>query len=220
MNINYKEAQYDFFPNAASAPDETKRPHFMAARFNLSVENLVIFSIVSIMVVIFTFSLGVERGKRIALRDGAGLTLDAKASETPNATAATTVPSSAAGTAVAVKSDSKLLAGKTDGKMSIAKADSKLLVAKADSKLMASTQVADAVKKASGGYTVQLASYKTEKSAQKEAQALLKKGFKAFVLPKGEHLVLCVGNFQKKEEASVYGKKLKNNYQDFVVRRL
>ena len=67
MNINYKEAQFEFFPEAARGSDETKRPHFMAARFNLSIENLVIFSIVSIMVVIFAFSLGVERGKRVAL---------------------------------------------------------------------------------------------------------------------------------------------------------
>jgi hypothetical protein len=33
-------------------------------------------------------------------------------------------------------------------------------------------------------------------------------------------LILCVGNFEKKEQASVFGKKLKGRYQDFLVRRL
>ncbi len=201
MNINYKEAQFEFFPNAVSAPDETKRPHFMAARFNLSIENLVIFSIVSIMVVIFTFSLGVERGKRIALRDGSSLTLDPKTAETSVAPA------------------DPVVTAKPVVKVPVVAAQSKS-VDLAEKVSTTALQPQDAVKKPSGGYTVQVASYKSEKSAQKEAQALQKKGLKAFVLPKGQHIVLCVGNFQKKEDASIYGKKLKGNYQDFVVRRL
>ena len=209
MNINYKEAQFEFFPNTASAPDETKRPHIMAARFNLTIENLVIFSIVSIMVVIFTFSIGVERGKRLALRDAAALALD------PKTVVATGDPAESPAPVVAVNPLTKVMAGVVKSKT----ADATVAAVKGSTPSPV-LQPQDALKGQSGGYTVQVASYKSEKSAQREALALQKKGLKAFTLPKGQHVVLCVGNFQKREEASTYGKKLKSNYQDYVVRRL
>lgn len=210
MNINYKEAQFEFFPNSGGTPDETKRPHFMAARFTLSIENLVIFSIVSIMVVIFTFSLGVERGKRVALRDGAGRTAGADVSPAAGGAADSAVLNNAVqktpstGSRIPVVELTKIV----DPAVSPVKVSAAALPPQ------------DAARKSTGGFTVQIASYKSEKSAQKEALVLQKKGLKAFVLPKGQHIVLCVGNFQKREEASIYGKKLKSNYQDFVVRRL
>lgn len=210
MNISYKEAQFELFPNAVSTPDETRRPHFMAARFNLSIENLVIFSIVSIMVTVFTFSLGVERGKRIALREGNGPALDAPVPEAPVSAAGPVDPAEAV---AAVKSPAK-------GSALLASLKTVNPAVSAANVPAAAFQPQDVVKKTSGGFTVQVASYKSKKSAQKEVQALQKKGFKAYALPKGEHIVLCVGNFQKREEASMYGKKLKNNYQDLVVRRL
>jgi len=203
MNINYKEAQFELFPAAVNAPDETKRPHFMAARFNLSIENLVIFSISSIMVVIFTFSLGVERGKRMASRE----TSDAGTQEVSSRVVAPADPVKAVPVQVQ----------KTMDKAIAAAALKKGVVVALPAAVVSS---AGAVSKPAGGFTVQVASYKTEKSAQKEVQALLKKGYKAFVLPRGQHVILCVGNFQKKEDASILGKKLKSNYQDFLVRRL
>ena len=201
MNINYKEAQFEFFPESARVPDETKRPHFMAARFNLSIENLVIFSIVSIMVVIFAFSLGVERGKQIALAP-------APTDVVPQA--ATVVagdPAPAAAAKVAKPADNKGLA-------------------QGNAKIALKTDVAPVAPQAkttvpaAGGFTIQVASYKSEKGAQREASVLKGKGYQVFMLPKGQHIALCVGCFQSKMDASVFGKKLKGQYQDFVVRRL
>ncbi|MEI6438201.1 MAG: SPOR domain-containing protein [Candidatus Omnitrophota bacterium] len=208
MNINYKEAQFEFFPNEVSKPDETKRPHFMAARFNVSIENLVIFSIVSIMVVIFTFSLGVERGKRVALRDGAAQVIDDKVQAVPAVLSSD--PSVAKGQGFTTKTMTKVT-----GEIAQVKGSDASLKVPATA-----LPPQEAVGKPASGYTVQVASYKSEKSAQKEVLALQKKGFQAFTLPKGQHIVLCVGNFQKREEASLYGKKLKGHYQDYVVRRL
>ena len=72
-----------------------------------------------------------------------------------------------------------------------------------------------------GGYTVQVASYKTEKGAQREASTLKQKGYHdVFVVQKGTYVILCVGNFQRKEEASLLGKKLMGRYQDLRVRSL
>lgn len=76
------------------------------------------------------------------------------------------------------------------------------------------------VKNSLAGYTIQVASFKKEASAQKEIDALKKKGFVASVLSKGEHLVVCVGSFMGKNEAQTILSELKKRYQDCFIRRL
>jgi hypothetical protein len=71
-----------------------------------------------------------------------------------------------------------------------------------------------------GVYTIQLASYKTKASAQKEAEGLKKKGFSAQVLSKGKYSVLCVGNFTNKETALPILAKLQKSYGGCYIRRL
>ncbi|MBN1913498.1 MAG: SPOR domain-containing protein [Candidatus Omnitrophica bacterium] len=70
------------------------------------------------------------------------------------------------------------------------------------------------------GYTIQVASYKTKKYAQKEAEQLKKKGYSALVLPKGRYIIVCVGNFSDKKAAQVLLPKLKNKYRTSYIRRL
>lgn len=69
-------------------------------------------------------------------------------------------------------------------------------------------------------YTIQVASFTNRTSAQKEASRLKTKGMSVVVLPKGKYLIVCVGSFNKKEEAQSTLSKLKKNYQDCIVRRL
>ena len=213
MNINYKEAQFEFFPDSGRTQDETKRPHFMAARFNLSIENLVIFSIVSIMVVIFAFSLGVERGKRIAL-------VSFPTSAVPQTPAAAgIVPVSVK----AVKPVERKWFFQKEQPVQAAADTLDKGIAKIALKMDVPAAEASPVKEsvpAAGGFTIQVASYKSEKGAQREASVLKGKGYQVFMLPKGQHIALCVGSFQSKMDANVFGKKLKGKYQDFVVRRL
>lgn len=70
------------------------------------------------------------------------------------------------------------------------------------------------------GFTIQLASFKTKALAQKEAGALEKKGLSALVLTKGKYTILCVGNFTKKETAQSSLSELKKQYKDCYIRRL
>src|ERR1700690_307979 len=66
MNINYKQPQFELFPANSATLEDINKPKFLLANLTLSVESLVIFSILGIMVALFSFSLGVERGKHIA----------------------------------------------------------------------------------------------------------------------------------------------------------
>lgn len=70
------------------------------------------------------------------------------------------------------------------------------------------------------GFTIQLASYKSKSSAQREAQELRKKGLSPLILPKGNWIILCVGNFSEKKDAQTLLLQLKKRYKDCTLRRL
>lgn len=71
-------------------------------------------------------------------------------------------------------------------------------------------------------YTVQVASYKNNIAAQKEAQRLRKSGLMSLVLVKGAYSIVCIGNFTGKNKAQEALLKLKDKYlyQDCLLRRL
>jgi len=231
MNINYKEAQFEFFPNAVTSSDETSRPHFLTARLTLSVENLVILTIVSIMIILFAFSLGVERGKGFVLHDPEKQASDENVVQADDKSVADMMVTakgdkmSATAKAAGSKQD-KMKAGlSTPAEKSRDKGlFTKILAANQDNKkpVKATAVMASLPAKSSGAYTVQVASYKSSNGAQKEAASLKQKGYNdVFIVSKGKYVILCIGSFQNKQEADVFGqKKLKSRYQDLRVRSL
>lgn len=70
------------------------------------------------------------------------------------------------------------------------------------------------------GLIIQLASYKSKASAQKEAEFLKKKGLSPLIVSKGGYQVLCVGNFPNREAAKSILSELKKRYKDCYIRRL
>jgi hypothetical protein len=84
MNINYKQPQFELFPANSATLEDINKPRFLLAKLTLSIESLVILAILGIMVALFAFSLGVERGKSIAAQ-----TLDERVSAAWNVGART-----------------------------------------------------------------------------------------------------------------------------------
>jgi SPOR domain len=66
MNINYKQPQFELFPANSATLEDINKPKFLLANLTFSLESLVILAILGIMVALFSFSLGVERGKGLA----------------------------------------------------------------------------------------------------------------------------------------------------------
>ena len=66
MNINYKQPQFELFPAKSATLEDFNKPKILLANLTLSLESLVILAILGIMVALFSFSLGVERGKGLA----------------------------------------------------------------------------------------------------------------------------------------------------------
>ena len=87
MNINYKQPQFELFPAHSATLEDINKPKFLLARLTLSVESLVIFMILGIMVALFSFSLGVERGKHLVAQ-----ALDERVSAAWNVGARTMAP--------------------------------------------------------------------------------------------------------------------------------
>lgn len=68
-------------------------------------------------------------------------------------------------------------------------------------------------------YTIQVASFKKDTTAQREASWLKDKGYEAFVLRKGDYAIVTVGQFNQAQEAKVYSQRLSERYKDCLVRR-
>ncbi len=70
------------------------------------------------------------------------------------------------------------------------------------------------------GYTIQVASYKDKKSVEKLVGEFHSKGQKSFSLPKGEFMIVCVGNYPNPTDASKAAKIFKKQFPDCFVRKL
>ena len=68
-------------------------------------------------------------------------------------------------------------------------------------------------------FTIQVASFKKDTSAQREASWLKDKGYETFVLRKGDYAIVTVGQFNQAAEAKNYSRRLSERYKDCLVRR-
>jgi hypothetical protein len=182
MNINYKQPQFELFPANSATLEDINKPKFLLANLTFSLESLVILAILGIMVSLFSFSLGVERGKRIAAQ-----TLDERVS------AAWNVPARAVAVAAPVQA-------------SVVGAPR--VVTNHGFVLGLGTR-----------FTLQAASYGNEEYARHDALLLKAKGFQSFLIKSGKYWLLCIGNFNNKEYASNFLRKLPDEYRSSQVRR-
>ena len=204
MNINYKQPQFELFPGNSTVGDDARRPRLFLANLTLTIENLVVLTILCIMLAVFAYSLGVERGKHVmSTQFKEKLQAASLVAETPAVVAQAAVtpvrsveqPITAAVASVPVQAASQVPAAVVEQKPQ--------MVVAPDFK-----------------YTVQVASYADEKFARRVADDLGKKGFETIVMQKGKYAILCVGKFNRKNEAVAMTAKLKSKYKDCLVRSM
>lgn len=200
MNINYKEVQSELFPVNSASLDDMRKPPFLLASLTLSIESLVIFSILAIMIALFSFSLGVERGRTLAAQS-----LDEKAAAAWNVGGRKPAP--------AVPLQPKVSAVQQTAVRSSAS------VAVAPKAVSSSSPVGRTAVVASAKWTVQLSSYRSEKYAQQEALGLKAKGYPTFIMKSKEFYLVCVGQFASQAQAQSFFKKIQAKHQGGQVRR-
>lgn len=197
MNISRKkQSQFELFPGASKSSPETGKPAHLTKDLTLSLENIIVLCIILVMSLVLFFSFGVEKGKRVArMQDSAKSAQKAqKASLDPSG------------------SDTK----KAQEERVVFPVDiPKDLTEEGDTN---PRQIHDEQERS---FTIQVASFKLRKNAQREADRLKSDGHEdAFVVPKGSYSIVCVGKFSQRGEAKEFSSRLKSRYNDFLVRRL
>ncbi|MBF0570372.1 MAG: SPOR domain-containing protein [Candidatus Omnitrophica bacterium] len=191
MNINYKQPQFELFPANSATLEDINKPKFLLANLTLSVESLVIFTILGIMVALFSFSLGVERGKVLAAR-----ALDERVSAAWNVGARTAV----AGVILPapVKLQAPVVKSVTEQRP---------------------VNMRGFMQGQGTRYTLQVATYGSEAYARQDALLLKAKKIQSFLIKSGKYWLLCAGDFNNKEIATAYLRKLPSQFRLSQVRR-
>ena len=198
MNLNYKQSQFELFPGASASHHQAARPQFFLSQFTLSLENMIIAGIFILMGVVFSFSVGVERGKKIALANSFKNVYSNVLS----------IPKEKAVAAPAAKTSTLKTLNQAPAAIPVPQESNTYEVQP------------PAAPVETGSYTIQVASFKQLEFAQQEAEGLRKKGYEIFVLPKGNYSIVCVGKFLRKDDAGVTQTRLKKTYKDSMLRRL
>ena len=208
MNINYKQPQFELFPANSATLEDVNKPKFLLANLTLSIESLVILSILGIMVGLFAFSLGVERGKHLAAQ-----TLDERVSAAWNLAPRQPmlVPTAVKPAVIAPKVEAKV------GNAGFVIAHKMPVVAKATVVIPAKPSAIGLAK--TDRFTIQVATYKSEVYAKSEAMNLKAKGLQTFLIKKGDFWLVCLGQFQSQDSANGVFKKIQSKYRGSSVRR-
>jgi len=195
--IKKKHSQFELFPGSTEHIISSEEKHSSLVNFTLSLDKILIISVAVIMIMVLSFSLGVERGKGSAQ----SLTKTKRVNQGQVSEATQEV--------LNVNDSSQPAEAFTQP---VRKESEEFLPAALTAKALP--------ERINGFYTIQVASFKKEKYARQEADALEKKGYESIVLPKGSHSIVCVGKFIRRMEAKVFSKKLRKKYKDCLVRRL
>ncbi len=222
MNINYKQPQFELFPPNTATMEDVNKPRFLLANLTLSMESLVILAILGIMIALFSFSIGVERGKRITAQ-----AMDERVAVAWNlgsrkpAPMVKNIPLPAA--AMEQAAAAVVVARPTGKPMTVVA--SKPVVTKsvqvkhavAAQKLPATLVMQKPV--ASQRWTVQLATYGNLAYAQQEAVNLRRLGWPTFLIQKGKFYLICGGQFTSQDEAQKFQRKASSKYSATQIRR-
>lgn len=206
MSQYRNQTQFELFPSTRSKTLEPGKKKFLIRPLMLRGENMIVLAAVLVMSMVVSFSLGVERGKKASFSDARRqlvqwkkdleVSLQAKYQKMAQTSPAPAQP-------VAEKNVTSDTAEAYDPPV------------KTDAEAPAPVE-----KKVDNQYTIQVASFKLEKHAKQEALTLKNKGFETLVMPKGNYMIVCVGQFKEHGEAKDFSRKLKGDYKDLLVRRL
>ena len=163
-------------------------------RLGLPLDILIISGVVFVLSLIVAFSLGIEKGKKIALKN---LSPDMVLAEKNVEEAKETI--SDKGTVLDSKAELKVEKSEPPAEVSNAPVET----------------VSDKQK-----YNIQVASFAQETAARREVKELKEKGYPASVSKKGKYIVIYVGEFEDKEEAKSKLELLKKRYKDCILRQL
>lgn len=204
MNIKHrKQSQFELFPGASKYNPEAGKSLRLTKDLTLSLENIIVLCIIFIMTLVLFFSFGVERGKRVT-------SLSDKHSETDIIQTVTKNPTERPVQPVTQPQQEERVVFPVNIPREILEENDPVI-----------RPPIEKPEEQERLFTIQVASFKLEKNAKREADWLKGIGHSdAFVLSKGSHTIVCVGKFAQRNEAQKFSSRLKKRYNDCLVRSL
>ncbi len=167
-------------------------------------QSVIIIFICAIMLLVASFSLGVEKGKLVSR----SATTEEKEKIQDTATIAST-------TTIDPKQITDL--AEKNQQTAVKQIETIKEVAKTTE---ASVAINANTQPSAGNYSIQVASVKSESAAKGLTETLAKKGISAFTRSSGKYTIVLAGNFSSKEEAQPSLKVLKKTYTDCFLRKI
>lgn len=200
MNDNYNNpVQFEFFSGNTKNSPNNKNFGKVFKCLTLSFENIIVLCIIFVMSLVLTFSFGVEKGKKVVVPAGA--------------------QSEEIARVVALQAEGVPMPVEPMVPAPVIQVETELELPEVAAAAVVENSVA--VNTDEDFFTIQVASFKLEKNAQLEADKLKKDvGCDIFIIAKGDYSIVCVGKFIERTKAIEFSGKLKNRYNDCLVRRL
>ncbi len=196
MSYNNREVQPEFFCGIKKK-DGIFNSNLLRERFTssvlISIDTFIVIIITSIMVLLTSFVLGIERGKILANAE-------------KTASVVTVTPK-----------NTILLTPKNEEKNISIPEQTAITVQKGNFK---KEETVKTPKAPSSGYSIQLATYSNDNFANNEIKHLKANGFSSFVVKSGKYYVVYSEIYDSKSTAAKNVDNFKKRYKDCVVRFL
>lgn len=179
-----------------------------------SYQSVIIICICAIMLLVASFTLGVEKGKLLAKNSISAQKESLDLAGGVSAVVAAAPEKIPGNIPVTNLKTQTLLAGtrSTDTKKEIT------LASNIPAALTETTKEESTLK--AGGYTIQIASVKNENGAKAMMDFLSRKGLTSSTKQVGKYIIVLAGNFSKREEAQVKLRELKKTYTDCFIKKI
>lgn len=227
MEFNRRQSQFELFPATSENLTPSEKRGYRFKDLTLSLENIIVLSIILVMILVLSFSFGVENGKNFyrvqGLKSESNQNLAQSNHEIPVKSKGAFQPvknvNTPAGSVDKLAVQPLKPAGLASDKLPLTSEKFKAVNVQKEIAEPPPTPKRNLQEELIGSYTIQVASFKKKERAVEEAQKLTQKGHQIFIVPKGSHSIVCIGKFSQKKEAEKILNKFKIKYGDSLVRR-
>ena len=213
-----QEQQEELFPDGKPAARRRHRgaPLFPLTRwtFSASYEQAVLGAVALIMAGLVLFSLGMERGKRLAQRIPAQPLMADAPRGTPRGQIPLAFAENAATPPARTPSGHASSVPTTPG---IVSAAAPAITTTTAAPTLQSAAAAPANTK--GRFLIQLATFSQPALAEEEVRLLRKRGYQPFLITTGKFSAVCVGVYATRQEAARHLAAVQSSYHDSFVRQ-
>ncbi len=212
------QSQFELFPGGVpGVVDRKATSRFSIPSLTLTLENMVVTGVVFLVALVVVFSLGVERGKRLAARAGTPVAVQQGMETIDSNTVVTSEPLVVA--RAEFTAPAAALTSISHNPVPQPQVMDKALEP-ISTKEAAPEKSVDKTASLDKILTIQVASFLQQDRADREANTLKGQGKEAFVTMKGKHYIVCVGRFKERPKASVMWNQLRKKYKDCLIRSL